>query len=169
MKSRQYNTGRFPAPAICTRAVEQTEIAQFAETLGDGGRGAHVDEQERALLDPGVMIASGGKGEQHAGADEVVDTEEENHANRPHHRSDEVEGADSRKASPGGHIDDGDDENDDADVKDRTQREIGQKRQRTDEAACVRLSTNCSSEIKLAAHKAPARPPLTGDGYRASA
>ena len=24
MKSRQYNTGRFPAPAICTRAFEKT-------------------------------------------------------------------------------------------------------------------------------------------------
>jgi hypothetical protein len=22
LKSRQYNTGRFPAPAICTRAIE---------------------------------------------------------------------------------------------------------------------------------------------------
>ena len=81
------------------------------------------------------MIAPGGEGEQHAGAEEVVDAEEENHATRQHQRNYEVEGPDSRKASPRRLIDNGDDEYDDADVKDRTQREIGQKRQRADEAA----------------------------------
>ena len=122
---------------VADKAVQQAEIPQFAEALGDGGRGAHVDEQERALLDPGVMIAPGGEGEQHARAEEVVDTEEENHANRRHQRNDEIEGADSRKASPRRLIDNDDDEYDDADVKDRTQREIGQKRQRADEAAGI--------------------------------
>jgi len=62
--------------------------------------GAHVDEQERALLDQGVVIAPGGEGEQHAGAEEVVDAEEKNHANHRHHRNDDVDGPDSRKASP---------------------------------------------------------------------
>jgi hypothetical protein len=33
----------------------------------------------------------------------------------------------------------------------------------------LRLRTNRSSEMKLAEHKAPARPPLTGDPYRAPA
>jgi len=39
----------------------EIEIPQFAEALGDGGRGAHVNGQERALLDPGVMIAPAAK------------------------------------------------------------------------------------------------------------
>ena len=31
--------------------VEQIQNAQLADALGDRGRGAHVDEQQRALLD----------------------------------------------------------------------------------------------------------------------
>ena len=95
------------------------------------------NEQERALLNPGVMIAPGGEGEQHDGAEEVVDTEQENHANRHQQRNDEIKGADSRKVSPRRLIDNDDDRYDDADVKDRTQREIGQKRQRADNSAGV--------------------------------
>jgi len=83
------------------------------------------------------MIAPGGEGEQHSGAEEVVDTEQENHANRHQQCNDEVKGADSRKASPRRLIDNGDDKYDDADVKDRTQREIGKKRQRTDNSAGI--------------------------------
>jgi hypothetical protein len=83
------------------------------------------------------VIAPGGEGEQHAGAEEVVDAEEKSHANHRHHRNDDVDGPDSRKASPRCLIDNNDDEYDDADVKDRTQREIGQKRQRADEATGI--------------------------------
>jgi len=91
---------------------------QLAEALGDGCRAAHVDEEKRALLDPRVMIAPRSKGEQHAGAEEVVDAEEKNHPNRPHQRSDEVDGPNCSKATPRRLIDDDDDEYDGADVKD---------------------------------------------------
>src|SRR6185437_2851055 len=65
------------------------------------------------------------------------DAEQENRAHRQNQRKDEVEGPDSPKASPRRLIDDGDDDHDHADVKDRTQREIDEKRQRTDEAAGI--------------------------------
>jgi hypothetical protein len=113
------------------------------------------------------MIAARCEGEQYAGAEEVVDTEEENHANRGYQRGDEIEGPDSRKASPCGHIDDRDDQNDDAAVKDRTQREIGQKRQRADEAA-LRLSTkfkrNKARRAQGAGQTTAHRRPVPGPG-----
>jgi len=154
---------------VADKAVEQAEIAQFAEALGDGGRGAHVDEQERALLNPGVMIPPGGEGEQHARAEEVVDAEEKSHANHRHHRNDDVDGPDFRKASPRCFIDNDDDEYDDADVKDRTQREIGQKRQRVDEAAGIAsqhesFERNEAGRAQGAGQTAAHRRPVPGPG-----
>ena len=117
----------------------------------------------------GVMIASGGEGEQHAGAEEVVDTEEENHTNRHRQRNDQVEGADSRKASPRRLIDNGDDEYDDADVKDRTYREIGQKRQRADNSAGIAsqhesFERNEAGRAQGAGQTAAHRRPVQGPG-----
>jgi hypothetical protein len=83
------------------------------------------------------VIAPGGEGEQYARAGEVVDAEEEDDANHQHKRNDEVEGPDSCKTNPRRLIDDGDDKNDGADVKNRAQREIGQKRQGPNEASGV--------------------------------
>ena len=40
---------------VADKAVQQAEISQFAEALGDGGRGAHVDKEERAVLYPGTV------------------------------------------------------------------------------------------------------------------
>ncbi len=53
---------------VADETVEEPQIAEFAKPLGDRRRGAHVDEEERALLDPGVVVAPGGESEQDAGA-----------------------------------------------------------------------------------------------------
>jgi hypothetical protein len=115
------------------------------------------------------MIAPGGEGEQHAGAEEVVDAEEENNPNRHHQRNDEVEGPHSCEASPRRLTDDGDDEYDDADVKHRTQREIGQKRQRADQAARIASQHECfernqADRAQGAGQTAAHRGPVTGPG-----
>jgi hypothetical protein len=134
------------------KAVEQTEITEFPEALGDGGRGAHIDEKERALFDPGIVISPGGEGEQYAWAEEVVNAEEEDDDDHQHKRNDEVEGPDCCKASPRRRIDEGDDEDNGDDVKDRAQQEIGQKRQRPNEAAGV-ASQHQSFERKQASRQ----------------
>ena len=47
-------------------AIEEVHEAQLAEALRDRGGRAHVDEQQRALLDARAVIASGDEGEEHA-------------------------------------------------------------------------------------------------------
>jgi hypothetical protein len=76
------------------KAVEQIEITQLAETLGDGGRGAQVDEEEGPLLDPGIVVAPGGEGEEHAAAEEIIDAEQEIRADHKRDRKQNVAPAD---------------------------------------------------------------------------
>ena len=71
-------------------AVEEVEEAQLAEALGDRGGGAHVDEQQRALLDARVVIAPRDEGEQHARAEQRVDAEQQVEAEAERDREDHV-------------------------------------------------------------------------------
>src|SRR6202035_5856082 len=45
--------------------------------LSDRCGGAHVDEQQNALLTPRVVIAPGDEGEQHARAKQIVDAQQQ--------------------------------------------------------------------------------------------
>jgi phage terminase large subunit-like protein len=58
LKSRQYNTGRFPAPAICTRALEQTfvEFGQGSKSMSPALRELESLVLERKLRHGGHPV-----------------------------------------------------------------------------------------------------------------
>ena len=62
---------------IDDEAVEQVEKPEFAEALGNGGRGAHIDEKQRPLLEARMVIAPRGEGEERARTEKIVDAEQE--------------------------------------------------------------------------------------------
>ena len=118
-------------------AVEELQIAEFAQSLGDGGRGAHVDEQERPLLDARLVIAPRGECEEHAGPRRSLTLK-----SRLAPTTNESENSKSAPPIPANppeqELSDHDGgEHNDADVENRAQREIGQKRQRANEPAGV--------------------------------
>jgi hypothetical protein len=70
--------------------VEKIEEAGLAETLGDSGRGLHIDEQQHALLDAGPTIAAGDEIKQYALAEQVVHPVEEVEAEAQDEREDDA-------------------------------------------------------------------------------
>jgi hypothetical protein len=49
MKSRQYNAGRFPAPAICTRAHQMPQFKQLRSTISPARTSPRTSLRSRAL------------------------------------------------------------------------------------------------------------------------
>src|SRR5208283_154301 len=104
--------------------VEEVQKALLAETLGDRGGRAHVDEQQNALLTTRVVIAPRDEGEEHARAKQIVDAQQQIVADTQREREDDVGAGDADRQ-----IDDDEHEQDNAQIQKRAQREIGQKRQ----------------------------------------
>ena len=83
---------------IGNKAVEEVEEASLAETLGEGRRGFHIDEQQRALLDAGPAVAAGDEIKQHALAEQDVHTIEEIWAETHGEREDDAAAIDQEVA-----------------------------------------------------------------------
>src|SRR6202042_916656 len=88
--------------------------------LGDRCGGAHVDEQQNALLTPRVVIASGDEGEEDAWAKQIVDAQQEIEAEAHSEREGDVGAGDADPQIAGDEH-----EEDDAQVENRAYREIG--------------------------------------------
>ena len=75
--------------------VEEVQKALLAEALGDRCGGAHVDEQQNALLTPRVVIAPGDEGEEHARAKQIVDAQQQIEAEAHREREGDVGASDA--------------------------------------------------------------------------
>ena len=117
--------------------VEQIQNAQLADALSNRGRGAHVDEQQRALLDTRMVVASRGKGEERSGTQQLVDAEEQGGGDDKDEGKQEVDAADRHETTRQDRVRDAVDDDDDGSIKTRPQGEIGQKRQAREEPAGV--------------------------------
>src|SRR6185437_6314744 len=60
---------------IDDETIEQVQKAELAQALRDRSRGAHVDEQERPLLDARLIVAPRSKGEERPRTKQIVDAE----------------------------------------------------------------------------------------------
>ena len=117
--------------------VEQIQNAQLTDALGNRGRGAHVHEQQRALLDTGVVIASRGKGEERSGTQQLIDAEEQGGGDGKDEGNQEVDAVDDHETTRKDRVRDAVDDDEDGSIKTRPQREIGQKRQAREQPAGV--------------------------------
>ena len=75
---------------VGVECVEKVEKPLLAQSLRDRGRGPQVDEQQGAFLAPRLVIAPGGEGEENAGAEQIVDGENEIAADAGAKREDDV-------------------------------------------------------------------------------
>jgi hypothetical protein len=83
---------------IGDETVEKIEEAGLAKTLGDNGRGFHVDEKQHALLDAGPPIAAGDEIEQYALAEQIVHAKEQVEAEAKDERKDYAAALDQGRA-----------------------------------------------------------------------
>ena len=139
---------------IGDEAVEQIEKPEFAEALGDRGRGAHVDEEQRALLDARMVVAPRGEGEERARTKKIVDAEQQVEADHHQERGQEVDAADRHEPTRRQHDRDGVHDEDNRCIKSCAQGEIRQKRQATEEPARVAAQYEAFEREKRGAHRA---------------